>query len=382
MRVLILSLDRALISKSGEGDTFRRFQAYKKTCQSLTAIVPTNKKSSEKTVKGVKIIPAYDPNNHLTYWQVYQLAKRVCNQEKIDLIVVNDAVLGAIAVWLRRKFSIKVQIHILGLEILNKYWRRERFQNIFLKWVQEWAIRRADGIRVDNKQTKRLLIDHYQINSQKVVVIPVTPSKKSQERFLKVSKDQQLKEKIVGKNKRMILSVGSLVKAKDIITFIKAAKVVIDNLPNTVVVIAGEGPERDKIEEEIEKRNLKDKIRLLGSVEYEELPQVYTAADLFILSSSHEGFPRVLMEAALSGKPIITTAIDGAGELVENDRTGLIVPIKKPRLLARAIEDLLKDEAKAERLGKEARKRAKKLLDFETSVKKINDSWEELLKQK
>jgi len=51
---------------------------------------------------------------------------------------------------------------------------------------------------------------------------------------------------------------------------------------------------------------LKDKVRLLGSVDYSKLPSLFASADVFALSSSHEGFPRVLMEAALSGKPVVT----------------------------------------------------------------------------
>lgn len=383
MRVLILSLDQALLDRSGEGDTLLRFKQYSKYCTRFVSIVPTLNKTRKQKKGKVEILPARGFKMIEAYWRLFQMTSRFCRNKEIDLIVTNNPVLGAIAIWAKGNNPVKIQINIFGLESFNHYWLLERKQNILFKWVEDWAIRRADGLRTDNTKERNILIKHYGIDPQKIVVIPIAPSKKNQERFLKALGDVRLKEEIIGKNNKMILSVGSLVKAKDFPNLVAAAEIVTNKNPQVIFVIAGKGPERNKIEIEIEQKGLRDKIKLLDSVDYLKLPSLFTSADVFVLSSSHEGFPRVIMEAALSGKAIVTTAIDGAGELVENNRTGLIVPVKKPKLLAKAIIDLLKDKAKADRLGKEARKRARKLLDFETSVKKIIGSWEELLiKQK
>ena len=219
MKVLVLSLDRALIKQNKEGDTLHRLQEYRKFCQYLGVIVPiVGKKLLPKIIKKIEIIPACGSNSFLAYWQACQNIKKICQDKSIDLIVTNDAVLGALAIWFKRKPQTKVQVNIFGLEILSSYWIKERPQNIFLKWTQEWAIRKADGLRVDNTRTKKLLIAHYRIDPENIVVVTVAPSQESQERFLKAKRNKKLKEKMIGKNKKMILSIGSLDKAKDLNT--------------------------------------------------------------------------------------------------------------------------------------------------------------------
>lgn len=376
MRVLLLSLDTALVKQNKEGDTLKRLQEYREFCQYLGVIVPIlGEKLLPKTVKRIEIIPASDANSFLSYWQIYQLAQNICQEKSVNLIVTNDAVLGAIAIWLRRSYPVKVQISIFGLEILDKYWIKEKLQNFILKWVQVWAIKRADSLRVDNTRAKKLLIKHFGIKPQKVVVIPVAPSRKSQNRFIKAKENKVFKSRLLGGNKKMVLSVGSLVKAKDFVTLIRAARLVINCLPDTVFIIAGKGSERSKLEKEIKKQRLKGNVKLIGSVSYEELPSLFASTDLFALSSTHEGFPRVLMEAALAGKPIVTTNIDGARDLIDHEESGLIVPVGNPALMADAIKDLLVNKNKRVRFGKNAKKKAKILLDSETITKQVINSW-------
>ena len=380
MRVLILSLDRALVNKSGEGDTLKRFQVFKKYCQSLVAIVPTNKKTSEKIIKGVKIIPAFGSNNYVAYFKIYQLARKVCQQEKINLIVTNDAVLGAIAIWLRRKFPVKVQVNIFGLEILNPFWLKERPQNIFLKWIQEWVIKEADGLRTDNFGDKQLLIKQYRISPKKIVVVLVVPSLDEQKAFSLAKKDRQLKKSLVG-NKKMILAVGGLVKAKDYLTLIKAMEILNQQMSKVKLIIVGEGPERSKIEKEIKKRNLKNKVKLLGSVSYQKMPVIFAIADVFVISSTHEGLPRVLMEAALCATPIVSTRVGGVKNLVKNKKSGLLVPVKDPDSLAAAIKKVLENKPEAKGMGRNARKRTQQLLKFKPAISKLIQSWQELLNE-
>jgi phosphatidylinositol alpha-1,6-mannosyltransferase len=184
----------------------------------------------------------------------------------------------------------------------------------------------------------------------------------------------------LGKKKKLILSVGSLVKAKDLPTLLKAAKLVIKKYPKTIFVIAGEGPERRKLEKMINEFGLEDTVRLVGSIAYAKLPELYASADLFVLSSSHEGFPRVLMEAALTRLPIVTTRVDGASELVENQKSGLLVPIASSQKLAEAMIDLLGHPKKAKEMAAVAQKNARKLLDFDRVVKRVVTSWKGLVR--
>lgn len=381
MRVLILSLDKALFDGKGEGDTLKRFQAYGEYCQSLTAIVPVNKKTKPIFGKKVRVLPALGANNLLAYWVACWLTRKTIKSKKIDLVITNDAVLGTIAIWWRYFYKIKVQVNIFGLETIDKHWLKERWQNIFLKWIQEWAIKRADGLRTDNQREKKLLIEHYQIKPQKIVVIPIAPNKKSQRRFLEAKPNKSLRQKLLGNDRFLVLSVGSLVKAKDFPTLVKAAAIVVRTNPKVVFAIAGEGPQHTNIEKIIKDKQLEDNCKLLGSMAYGELPSLFASADLFVLASAHEGFPRVLMEAALTARPIVSTNIDGAEEIVKNGISGLLVSVKSPIRLAETIQTLLEDESLAKKYGRAAKQRAIQLLDFKKTAKAVIQSWEKLISE-
>lgn len=382
IRLLVFSLDQSLINDNKEGDSLVRLAAYRQFCESLIVLIPSQKKHVVKRKRGVKIFPAFGRNQWERYWNLFYLAKKICQENKINLIITNDAVLGAIAICLKRYFNLKVQIGVFGLEITDTQWLEERPQNIILKWIQEWALRQADSLRADNHQDKKILTERYHIKPEKIIVVPVAPGITSQKRFLNAKRNPSLRYKLLGGKKYLILSVGALVKAKDYQTLIRAAQIVTRQVDKTMFVIAGEGVEREALEQMINGAKVESYIRLLGSVAYQQLPATYAASDLFVLSSIHEGFPRVLMEAALAGKPIITTAVSGSTDLIESNKDGLIVAIKNPQQLARAILKLLNNRSKALIFGKRIKVKAKRLLNFESRTNEIVNSWQNLIAPK
>jgi len=94
-----------------------------------------------------------------------------------------------------------------------------------------------------------------------------------------------------------------------------------------------------------------------------DVDALYTAIDIFVLPSHREGFPRAAMEAAAMGLPIVATDIRGCREVVEHERTGLLVPVRSPDELASAIRRLGDDPALRRRLG--AAGRAKAVAEFD-----------------
>jgi glycosyltransferase involved in cell wall biosynthesis len=112
------------------------------------------------------------------------------------------------------------------------------------------------------------------------------------------------------------------------------------------------------------------------------MPEVLTAADVFVLPShGREGIPRVLMEAAAMGRPIVTTRVRGCREVVEHGVTGLLVPARDPRALADAILRAIDDRDGAARLGARAQEFARRHFDENEYCKKIAYCYERLLKR-
>ena len=113
-------------------------------------------------------------------------------------------------------------------------------------------------------------------------------------------------------------------------------------------------------------------VRFLGL--YDEVERLYAAMDLFVLASHREGFPRSAM-----GLPIVATDIRGCRQVVDHDRTGLLVPVHDPATLADAIEALVADRERRTRMGAAAREKALTEFDDRRQVAITLEVYERLL---
>lgn len=118
-------------------------------------------------------------------------------------------------------------------------------------------------------------------------------------------------------------------------------------------------------------------ILLLGR--REDMPALYAASDVVVLASWHEGMPRVLMEGAAMGKPLIATNVRGCREVVKPPRHGLLVPVRDRDALASAMLSLAADRERRERLGFENAREAREAYAIERSVNAVNSAYERLL---
>lgn len=104
-----------------------------------------------------------------------------------------------------------------------------------------------------------------------------------------------------------------------------------------------------------------------------------TSVDIFVMPSLLEGLPIVLLEAMAMMKPIVATDIDGIKEVLDNGKTGLLIPPKNPRALTYAIIDLLCHRDKAYQMGIDARKVVEERFGVDIMVQKVEKVYEELL---
>ncbi len=103
--------------------------------------------------------------------------------------------------------------------------------------------------------------------------------------------------------------------------------------------------------------------------------RLYAAFDIYVLASHREGFPRSAMEAAASGIPIVATDIRGCREVVDHDRTGLLVPARDPAALDAAIDRLADDDAARRRLGEAAAAKARAEFDQRRVIARTLDAY-------
>jgi glycosyltransferase involved in cell wall biosynthesis len=152
--------------------------------------------------------------------------------------------------------------------------------------------------------------------------------------------------------KKTIIFVGSLRPIKGIEYLIKAMKIMAEKLPDTNLLIVGDGPEREELKTLVQELNLQNSISFAGKVTNEQIPKYMAQADLFVLPSLSEGFTLVVVEAMASGLPIITTNVRGLPEIVKNGENRFIFKPEDPKDLAEKILLILENKDLRETISK------------------------------
>jgi glycosyltransferase involved in cell wall biosynthesis len=133
-----------------------------------------------------------------------------------------------------------------------------------------------------------------------------------------------------------MVSVGALIPRKDHALTLTA----LAQLPDCVLLIAGDGPLRSELEALARRLGVIDRVRFLGEVAHDALPALYSAADAMALSSSREGWANVLLEAMACGAPVVASDVNGTREVVRAAAAGRLMAERTPAGLVAALRDL------------------------------------------
>ena len=169
------------------------------------------------------------------------------------------------------------------------------------------------------------------------------------------------------------LSVGRLVEAKRHADLVEAMRIVCGTTPDARLLIAGVGHLQPTLQAAVDAAGLAANITLLGL--RDDVRALMLAADGFVLSSAWEGLPMVLLEAAASQLPIVSTDVGGSRDVVVDERTGFLTIARRPAELADRMSRLMSlPAARRQAMGELGRERVKADFDLE----RIADRWEAL----
>ncbi|MFH1421835.1 MAG: glycosyltransferase family 4 protein, partial [Planctomycetota bacterium] len=272
---------------------------------------------------------------------------------KFDIIHMHDSHshwLGACASFISgrphkvvsRRVDFSIKRHGFGLSVLKyKY-----FADTYIT-VSE-AVRKAllhDGIPQDRIHNVYSGVEMQKQNKNKIEL----------KRLLRV-----------GENEIIIGAVGSLVWHKGYEILIYAAASVVKRFPDVRFVIFGDGPLYNSLTELINKLQLSEKVILTGFIE--EAQDYISALDVYVSSSIMEGLGTSLLDALVFSKPVAASAAGGIPEIIENNKTGLLVPVGSPEALAEAICSLISNSTLSRILGEAGRELVKERFSAEKMV--------------
>ena len=153
---------------------------------------------------------------------------------------------------------------------------------------------------------------------------------------------------------------------------------IIETLPQSKILIAGDGPLRAEMEALGERLKIGKNIIFAGF--RSDIKEILSALDLLVIPSLSEGFPMVTLEAMAMAKPIVATNIDGITEQITDGVDGILVPPKNPSALAKAAIRVLNDRKLATTIGLSARKRVEQEFSVEKMVSETEKVYLSLLK--
>lgn len=177
----------------------------------------------------------------------------------------------------------------------------------------------------------------------------------------------------------LALTVGRMVSKKGYDVLVGALPMLLEGDPSVHVVFAGEGDRRQEWSRETER--FSDRVHFPGAVLHDTLPDLYRAADLFVLPAVHDrkgnvdGLPNVILEAMASGLPVVASSISGIPLAIENGREGLLVAEGDVEDLAVGLLRLASDRRRRETMGAAARKKAESQLTWDAVAALYRDGY-------
>lgn len=186
--------------------------------------------------------------------------------------------------------------------------------------------------------------------------------------------DDELRGSLLqGANRPIVLTAARLHEQKGHEHLLEAAV----HVPRALFVLAGDGPERERLEARARDIGIEDRVRFLGL--RDDVGALLAACDLFVLPSLYEGLPLSVLEAMAVARPVIATSVGGTAEAVIDGENGLVVPPADPAALAAAINSLLSDPARATRMGQAGRARVIESFSIESMVRGVEAVYDEVL---
>ena len=165
--------------------------------------------------------------------------------------------------------------------------------------------------------------------------------------------------------------MGRLAAAKGVPVLIDAMPQILAAHPDAYLTLIGDGPDRAKLQAQVQRLDLSDTVRFAGYQNQDEVAQALSHSAIFVLPSFAEGVPVVLMEAMAARRPVVATRIAGIPELVEDGLAGRIVPPGDGAALATAVCDILDNPDRAAAMGRAGRQKVEADFNIAREAEKL-----------
>ncbi|BCJ69909.1 glycosyltransferase family 4 protein [Polymorphospora rubra] len=319
----------------------------------------------EEYADGVRIVRApEDPvtfplaTSHLLAWTMAfnhtltRAALRASESGEYDVIHAHDWLVAHTAVSLSEHLDLPLVTTIHATEAgRHQGWLPEEM-NRSIHSMEWWLSQESDRVIVCSGYMRDEVTSLFDVPAGRVDVVP--NGVETHRWQVPASAVTAARQRFAGDGP-LVTFAGRLVYEKGVQHLIAGLPKLKEQHPGLRVVIAGDGPYRQELENDIDRLGLRDTVSFPGFLGGVELPAMMAASDCFAVPSIYEPFGMVALEGAAAGVPLAVAATGGLAEIIEPGVNGMTFAPKDPHGLADAVSSLLSDGDRARRLAREAR---------------------------
>ncbi len=286
------------------------------------------------------------------WWDLYAFftLASILRKEKVQVVHTHSSKAGFLGRWAAKLAGVPVIIHTVhGWGFFDGQFFLTRWFYILLeKWtapitdriITVSAHNRAEGLGLGIGQKEQYQVIHSGILPRNYL-LPANKAKKA-------------RAQLNPQGRPAVLVLSNFKNQKSPFDVVEVAARVQSLMPKALFLWAGDGPLRGAVEKKIAEKGLVPNFKLLGW--REDVAELLAVSDVLLLTSLHEGLPRVVLQAMAAGKPVVATAVNGTPEVVREKVTGFLAQPHEVDKMARSVEILLSRPALARQMGRTGQK--------------------------
>lgn len=341
MNVLMIGTDTSVFD--AESDAGRRLADYGGLATRLDVLVLSTMKCEEVEYGNVRVFSTNSSSRLFSVFHALKRGRELCAHYTYDLIVVQDPFRsGVVGALLKRRCGAKLLVSVYGANIFDSFWQRASVKNRLLYYpLGRWVLRRADAVQTDGVETVEHLSERLRA---RVFWKPMVPH--NIDDFRSVAR-REVESRV------KFLFVGRFLKQKNLPFLLEVVRrLKAEGLPfSLIMVMSGDTRPQEMLLRRARKMGIDDRLDYRGTLSREGIRKVFQEADILVLTSSYEGFPRVFMEAAAAGLPIVTTRVSGVANVLKHGESGFVVEQGQVDVFAARVRQLILDPELRARFG-------------------------------
>ncbi len=318
----------------------------------------------------------------LADWRALRFIENLCRQQRFTVVHTHTPKGNVIGQWAARRAGVPVV-----LQTLHGFYFHEgmsSFERRVWMGIEHFSALHSDHVLCQNPEDVETAIRHGIIEANRITLLGngidlarFSPGRRA------AARARLRAELSIPTDALVVGMVGRFVAEKGFPEFLAAGERLAEEAPNLHLLVVGHTLVSERSGETWrppEASTLASRMTVLSN--RDDMPDLYACMDVHVLPSHREGFPRALMEGAACGLPQVCTNIRGCRQTVEEGRTGYLVPVGSPALLAERVLRLLRDPCLRESMGAAARAKAESEFDQRLVFRRVDACYQRLLAER